>query len=202
MSTASVRMRVAEALFAPARRRVLTLFYTNPDRRYHVREIIRQADVGTGSVQSELRRLLAADLLTVEREGRQVYYQASRTSPVFAELRGLMVKTEGVPALLESALLPLSEQIRFALIYGSFARGEETASSDVDVLIVGQLRLDDVAAALSPVHDTLHREVNPSLVSPDQFRKRLRAGDAFLRRVMEGPKIYVAGDQNVVEDLG
>lgn len=202
MGTIPTRLRISEALFAPARRRVLALFYTNADRRYHVREVIRQAAVGTGSVQNELRRLLAGGLLVKQCEGRQVYYQAARGSPVFTELRSLLVKTEGVPVLLESALQPLSDRIRAAFIYGSFARGEETSSSDIDVLIIGQIKLDDVARVLSPVQDTLNREVNPSIVTPDQFRKRMKARDGFLLRVMEGIKILIAGDANVAEDLG
>lgn len=195
-------MRVADALFAPARRRVLALFFTNPDRRYHVREVIRQAGVGNGSVQNELKRLLAAGLLIVEREGRQVYYQAARASFVFPELRGLMLKTEGVPAILESALQPLSGRIRVAFIYGSFARAEETSASDIDVLLIGELKLDDVAAILGPVQDVVHREINPSLITPDQYRKRFKSGDAFLRRVFDGAKIFVAGDLHVLEELG
>ncbi|MBI4860473.1 MAG: nucleotidyltransferase domain-containing protein [Candidatus Riflebacteria bacterium] len=195
-------MRVSEALFAPARRRLLALFFTNPERRYHVREVIRQVGLGSGSVQNEVGRLLAAGLLEVSREGRQVYYQVNRTSPVFPELRGLILKTEGIQQVIESALRPLADRITVAFIYGSFARGTETHSSDVDVLIVGDLSLDDVAAALGPVHDVLDRDINPSLLSNVLFRKRRRADDSFLRRVLEGGKIFLLGDQDVLERLG
>lgn len=202
MSTLESRLGIAEALFGPARRRVLALFFTHPDRRYHVREVIRQANVGAGPVQSELRRLLAAGLLVSEREGRQVYYQAARGSPVFPELRGLMVKTEGVASALQSALQPLVDRIHAAFIYGSFARAEERPSSDIDVLIVGRLRLADVAPVLGPVQDELQREVNPSLLSLDEFRKRRKSGDGFLNRVVGGPRIFLVGDEHVLKDLG
>lgn len=202
MSTTHSRLRISEALFAPARRRLLALFYTNPDRRYHVREIIRQAGLGSSSVQNELKRLLSAGLLEVAQEGRQVYYTASRNSPVFAELHGLMLKTEGIQHLLQVALNPYLKRILVALIYGSFARNGETPSSDVDVLIIGDLKLDDLASALGPVHDALDREVNPSLISPEMFRKRVKSGDSFLRRVLEGPKIFLVGDLDVIEGLG
>ncbi len=96
----------------------------------------------------------------------------------------------------------MADRIRVAFIYGSFARAEETSASDIDVLLIGQLKLDDVAATLGPVHDVVQREINPSVIAPDQYRRRLKSGDAFLRRVLGGAKIFLAGDPDVLEELG
>ena len=127
---------LADALFPKVRQRVLAVLFGTPDRSFYANEVIALAQSGTGAVQRELAGLSEAGLLTVSKQGNQKHYQANASAPVFAELRGLVLKTMGLADVLRTALAPLAAQIDAAFIYGSVARQQDTAQSDVDVMIV------------------------------------------------------------------
>ncbi|MCX6100522.1 MAG: nucleotidyltransferase domain-containing protein, partial [Candidatus Bipolaricaulota bacterium] len=168
----------------------------------YLSEIVRAVGAGNGAVQRELARLTAAGLLRRTTRGKQVYFQANPDSPVFAEVRGLIVKTVGAVGVLREALAPLGSRIRLALVYGSVARGEETASSDVDLLVIGTARLFDVVSALAPAQEKLRREINPVVFPAAEARRKLQAGDPFLAGVATGPKLFVIGGEHELADLG
>lgn len=195
-------MSVSAALFPPTRRRVLRLFFTQPGRRYRLQDVLERVGLGSGPVQNELRRLQAVGLLDEIRDGEQIFYQVAQDAPVFRELCGLVMKTEGVQQVLETALQPLADRIPVAFIYGPFARADDAVAGDVDVFIVGEVQVEDVARALEPAHDFLEREINPSIVTIERFRWNLQTGDPFLLRVIDGPKIFLVGDQEGLVDLG
>ena len=98
---------LADALFPKVRQRVLAVLFGNPTRSFYANEVIALAGSGTGAVQRELAGLSQAGLLTVSRQGNQKHYQANADAPVFAELRGLVLKTSGVVDVLRTALRPL-----------------------------------------------------------------------------------------------
>ena len=152
-------------LFGQTRGRVLALLYGTPDRAFFVREIARETDTSVGSIQRELETLAEVGLIDRSTIGRQVFYQANRNQPIFEELRSLAAKTSGIFHLLGSALAPLAKQISFAFVYGSMARGDDTAQSDVDLMVVGDLTLDELLAQLSPTERALGRVINPTLYS-------------------------------------
>ncbi|RYF36796.1 MAG: transcriptional regulator [Comamonadaceae bacterium] len=193
-------MNAANALFPRVRQRVLGLLYGNPDRSFFTNEIISLAGSGSGAVQRELADLTAAGLLTLTAQGNQKQYRANRAAPVYDELRGLVLKTFGLGDVLRDALEPLAPKIDAAFVYGSVAKQEDTASSDVDVMIVSDdLGYAEIFGALEVASITLGRPVNPTVYTPAQFRKRARQDSVFITRVLEQPKIWLVGTQEMLD---
>lgn len=182
-------------LFGRVRRNVLGVLFSHPDERFYVREVARAAEAAPGAVQRELVGLAEAGILVRSARGNQVYYQANRQCPIFAELVGLVAKTIGIPGVLRSALLPLAPQIAIAFIYGSAARGEMKPASDIDLLIIGEISFARVVAAISPVQLKLAREINPTVYPPAEFRRKMAERKHFLTTVVNGPKVFLVGDE-------
>lgn len=174
---------------------MLALLFGRPDTEFYLRQIVRHTGAGTGAVQRELARLAAAGLVGRVRDGRQVYFSADPSSPVFAELRGLLAKTAGIADVLRSALAPLAakDSVAAAFIYGSVAAGRHTSESDVDLMVVGDARLSDLVPLLSPAEEQLGREVNPTIYPAKELRAALREPGHFVARVLEGPRIMLLG---------
>ena len=188
---------LADALFAKAQQRVLGVLFGNPSRSFYANEIIALAGSGTGAVQRELARLEASGLVTATRVGRQKHYQAKARAPVFEELRALVLKTSGLAEVLRSALSPLSQRIRAAFVYGSIAKGQDTASSDIDLMVVGEgLTYADLFDALESASARLGRKVAPTIYAPQELAKRARQDNAFVTRVLGQPKIWLIGDED------
>ena len=188
---------LADALFSKVQQRVLGLLFINADRSFYTNEIVRFVGCGIGAVQRELEKLAQSELVTIKKIGNQKHYQANPDTPIFAELRGIMLKTVGLADILRLALLPLSDKIQTAFIYGSIAKGNDTAKSDIDVLIVGtELAYADVYEALSAHETDLGRPVNPSIYSTQELQRKLAEENAFVSRVLEQPKIFLIGSEN------
>ena len=151
---------------------------------------------GSGVVQRELRRLAESGLVVVTRVGNQKHYQANRDAPVFEELRGLVAKTVGLVDPLRSALATLGNRIRLALVYGSVAKRSETATSDIDMLIVADdLTLEEVYAAIERAEQRLARRVNTTLYTPAEFVRRRKASNPFLTKVLAGETLPLIGKE-------
>lgn len=190
---------LGEALFPGTRRKVLGLVFGQPDRAYSLGELIELAGAGSGAVQREVERLAACGLLAVDAAGRQKRYRANRDAPIFDELCSLVAKTMGVVPTLADTLNASDDAIRLALVYGSVARGSDRAESDIDLLLVSDsMSLEDVFAFLAPVEDKLRRKISPTLYTSDEFARRLREGNPFLRRVLTGKYIWLKGDMDAV----
>lgn len=182
-------------LFGSYRQRVLELLLLQPAQRFHVRELARQTGTTAGTLHRELSKLAEAGLLLRERQGNQVLYQANRACPVFEELAGLFRKTSGAVSVLQQALQGLKPQIRFALLFGSLARGTETPGSDVDVLIVGETGFAEVVKALYPAQEMLQREINPVVYSDSEFLLRLQNKEPLLLEVLSKPRLFLLGSE-------
>ena len=194
---------MANALFSKVRQRVLAVLFGNPGRSFYANEVIALAQSGTGAVQRELVALSEAGLLTVRRQGNQKHYQANADAPVFAELRGLVLKTMGLADVLRVALAPLAPQITLAFVYGSVAKQQDTAASDIDVMIVSKdLSYADVFGALESATATLGRKVNPTLYMPAEMVKRINNDNAFVTRVLTQPKIWLLGNEELLNVAG
>ena len=190
----------ADALFPKVRQRVLAVLFGAPDRSFYTNEVIGLAQSGAGAVQRELADLAAAGLLTVRKQGNQKHFQANAASPVFAELRGLVLKTIGLADVLRAALAPLAPQIELAFVFGSIAKQQDTAASDVDLLVVSDtLGYGDVFGALEGATQTLGRTINPALYTAADFRARLQGDNAFITRVMQQPKIWLIGQEESLQ---
>ena len=173
------------------------LLLGRPDERFYLREILRTVGGGSGAVQRELKQLADAGLVDREVRGNHVYFSANRDAAIFPELRAIVEKTAGTVDVLRVNLAPFLHrgQIEVALVYGSVASGKQTASSDVDLLIIGDVTLSEVIPALRAAEGRLAREVSASMYSAKEFRDKSRRGLAFLKRVLSGPKLFVVGDE-------
>ncbi|MGH8398324.1 MAG: transcriptional regulator [Gammaproteobacteria bacterium] len=198
MGTLSKPSGLADALFSTTQQRVLGLLFGQPDRSFYAREVIALAgEGGSGAVQRELARLERSRLITSERRGSQKYFQVNRASPLFEELNSIALKTFALTEPLRAALKPLKARIKAAFVYGSIAKRQDTASSDIDLLIISDaVDYPDVMSALQAATMQFGREVNPSIYSPQEFTRRLREGNAFVTRVMEQPKLWIIGDED------
>jgi len=186
--------RIAATLFGKTRRGVLTALFLDTHRGFRLRELSRLTGISAGSVQHELKQLVSADLVRRENKNEQITYRANVASPVFNELVAIMEKTSGIDVLLIEALGPFAKRIFLAFVYGSIAKGENRARSDVDVLVVGSISFRDLVGALAPVEEKLGREISPRLYTKKEFQTRLRERDPFLVAVMNERKIVLMGE--------
>jgi len=192
---------LGEVLFGAARRRILALLFGHSDQTYHLRQVVRETGLSPGGVHRELGQLAQAGIVTRTRQGRQVYFQANSASPIYAELKSLLVKTIGVAEVLREALQGLADRIRVAFVYGSFARGDEHRGSDVDVMMVGKVSFSDVSDALTLPQRTLGREVNPVVYSELEFRHKVAESRLFVKTVLGEPKVFLLGNERELERL-
>jgi predicted nucleotidyltransferase len=187
---------VADALFAKVQQRVLGVLFGNPGRSFYANEVIGLARSGTGAVQRELARLEAAGLVVASRIGKQKHYQANQRSPVFAELRALVLKTSGLADVLREALTPVADKVRAAFVYGSIAKGQDTAASDIDLMVISErLTYADLFGTLEDASAHLGRKVAPTIYSPKELARRRKQDSAFVTRVLEQPKLWLIGDE-------
>lgn len=194
---ANERVSLADALFTNTQQRVLGLLFGQPSRSYYATEIISLAGAGSGAVQRELARLTQSGLVTVRAVGNQKHYQANPQSPLFAELSGIAQKTVGLAEPLRDALHPLAPQILAAFVYGSVAKRQDVAASDIDLMVISDtLSYGDVFATVEAASTRFGRSVNPTILTRKELAKRLKADNAFVSRVMSQPKIWLIGGED------
>jgi predicted nucleotidyltransferase len=189
-------------LFPGYRRQVLGLLYLHPEEALHGREVARRTGLPSGTITRELSRLAQAGLLKRESRGNQVLYSANRASPIFGELASILRKTSGMADVLAQALSTAGGTIAVAFVYGSMARGEHVAGSDIDLMVIGTISLRDLVKRLHPLQATLGREINVKVYRPAEWREHARTGDPFVQEVLAKPKIFVVGSADELEELG
>ncbi|HKX44046.1 MAG TPA: MarR family transcriptional regulator [Burkholderiaceae bacterium] len=187
-------------LFPEYRRRVLGLLLLRPDEALHGREIARRTGLPAGTITRELGKLAEAGLLKREKRGNQQVYRANTDGPIYTELASILRKTSGLADVLAQALAPASHKLRVAFVFGSVAQGRETAGSDIDVMLVGDLSFREAVELLHPPQAVLGREVNPKVFAPDEFLVKVRA-EPFLADVLAKPKIFLIGNAHDLEEL-
>jgi uncharacterized protein len=188
---------LADVLFGKGRGAILALLYGHPDESFYYRQITRQlGGVSVGTLQRELDTLSQLGLIDRSTVGKLVFYRANRNHPVVPELRALVAKTVGAIQVLSLALARLADRISLAFIYGSVARQEEKAESDIDMLIVGKVTLEDMLTQLGDVEPSLGRAVNPTVDSVAEFKTKLASGNHFLNSVVRGDKVFLIGDED------
>jgi predicted nucleotidyltransferase len=191
------RISLADALFSRTQQRVLGILYGDPDRSFFATEIFQRADSGRGTVQRELERLVDSGLVLVAPVGNQKHYRANRDAPIFAELRSIILKTSGLAEPLRDALAPLAKKIELALIYGSVARGEAHAGSDVDLLVVARdLTLEQLYSRIAHAEEAIGRTIHPTLLTPSEFRRRRDSRSPFFEKILSGDTITLIGSIN------
>lgn len=196
-ATTSDRTGLADALFSRTRQKVLQLFFAQQNTDFSMKELIEQAEAGSGAVQRELARLVESGLVEVNLQGRQKRYNANPDSPVYQELVSLVAKLLGPERQISEALEAINDQIELALIYGSVAKRTDHASSDIDLMLVSDtLTLEEVFEALGPAEVKLSRTINPTLYRQEEFEKRRANGNPFLKKVLEGHYLLLKGSIN------
>ena len=187
---------LASLLFKEYRRQVLGLLLLHPDESYHMREIARLTQTQPGTLHKELTKLAQAGILKKTQQGNQLCYQADTSCVVYEELASILRKTTGLADVLRHALLPVSDQLNFAAVFGSVASGKATASSDIDLLMVGELSFVDAVKSLYPAQQQLGREINPKLYSVAEWQKALAEQSGFIRELLANPLLMIAGDKD------
>ena len=183
---------IGNALFTKTQQQVLGLLYGKPEQSFYLNEVVRLAGMGKGSVNRELLKLVSAGLLTTSKQGNQNHYQANANNPIFNELKLIVQKSFGIVDVIKTSLSTLLPQLEMAFIYGSIAKESEHAGSDIDVMLVGKdLSYGDVMGLLDSAEQQLARTINPTLLTPEEFEKRITEGQSFLTRVMEQPKLWL-----------
>ena len=195
MSTFNVNDSLSATLFSKTRLSVLSILFSHADEAYYLRQIARSVGVGIGSLQRELNKLAQAGIILRMVRGNQVYYQANPQCPVFPELKSLIVKTTGVTEVIKAALTSLTPYIRVAFIYGSVARMQDKKISDVDLMIIGDVKFAEVVSALDKAQQQIGREINPTVYPLAEFQLKSSEGNHFIKTLMRETKLFLIGDQ-------
>ncbi|MGC2811929.1 MAG: nucleotidyltransferase domain-containing protein [Bradyrhizobium sp.] len=187
---------LSNALFSKVQQRVLALIFGHPERSFYTSEIVRSVHSGTGAVERELSRLQGSGLVSVERIGNQKHYRANHESPIFEELRSLVVKTVGLNETIRKMLEPYSDKIKAAFVYGSVARDTDTARSDIDLMVIGdELDYSKLYAALQNAETLLRRKVSPTFLAREDWRRKVSEKGSFVGKVGRLPKIFIFGSE-------
>ncbi len=188
---------LGDALFTKTQQKLLGLLFGQPDKSFYANELVARAEIGTGTVLRELEKFSRAGLLTVKKIGNQKHFQANPSSPIFEELKGIVRKTFGLSDLLRQALGQHKDKIKVAFIYGSIAKGSDTAASDIDLMLISdQLIYPDLLVSLSELENQVGRKINPTIYTSDEFKNKIASENSFLTRITEQPKIFLIGAES------
>jgi len=192
---------LAELLSSKIRAEVFRILFGTRDESLHMREIERRSGLTIGTVQQELKKLHRLDLITKNRDGNRLYYEANKDHPLYSEIKNIVLKTVGLVDVLREALQE-SPEIRSAFVFGSIARGEEKADSDIDLMVIGNIGLRQISALTSPLVDQIGREINPHVFTVSEYKKRIAQKEHFISQVMSEPKLFVIGNEQDLNFLG
>jgi predicted nucleotidyltransferase len=174
---------------------ILSTFLMNPERELYVREVARLTGEDYKNVSMELRNLEEIGLLSSRNEGNLKYFSLNKAFVIYEELKSIFMKTKGAVGILREAV-STKRDIDYAFIYGSFATGEERAESDIDLMVIGRISLEEVLALIRGPEEKLSREINVSLYDLQEIRKRVKDHDPFIMEVLGGSKTMLIGDEN------
>jgi predicted nucleotidyltransferase len=190
-------------LFSDVQKRLLSLFYGHPDKNFYTNEVIRLTHSGTGAVQRELNRLTDSGILTVKKVGNQKHYQANHDSPIFSELRSIVLKTFGLADVLRQTLKPLRDKIYIAFIFGSIAKQQDNIKSDIDIMLLSNtLHYSDLFQILQKSEGELGRIINPTFYSVAEWKRKIEENNNFIMQVLNQPKIFLIGDEDELRKFG
>ena len=195
--------QIGKALFTATQRNVLGLLYAHPEQSFYTKEILRLTGMGVATIKRELDRMVDSGILSFTKVGNQHHFQANPDCPIYEELLSIVSKTFGIADVISEALLPLDDQIEYGFVYGSVAKGNETAKSDIDLLVVTEssLAYADLMTVLVAAEQSLGRPINPSIYTNEQIKTKLKENNAFITRVMEQPKIWIKGNYNDIREI-
>jgi DNA-binding transcriptional ArsR family regulator len=190
---------LAELLSSRVKAEIFRLLFGVAPRELHVREIERQSGLADATVRQELRRLSRLGIVESRRDGNRAYYRANIRHPLYPDIRGLTLKTNGLAGVLRESLD--HPGIRLAFVFGSVAAGAEKAESDVDLMVIGAVSLRQLSKLLSGVSAKVGREINPHVFTAEEFVRRKKARDHFVSTVSGAPKLFVIGSEDELEAI-
>lgn len=202
MRTFTNNENISSTLFGKTRRLVLSLLYSHPDETFYVGQIAKITGISKGTVYRELKNLTSSGIVKREAVGHQIYYSANKKCPIFNEIKEIVIKTFGVVDVLKIALSPLSDKVKLAFIYGSFAQGYPNNKSDIDLIVIGRITFSEIIKALASTQERLRRDVNPTVYSLKDFNKKLSEKHHFLTSVIRGKIIFLIGSENELRRMG
>jgi len=177
------------------RQDLLALFFTNPSRRYYLRELERILQYSAGSIRRELLKFQKDNLFRTQRTANLLYYSVNNEHPLYTELESIIFKTIGVPATLKKIISSL-DRIQAAFIYGEFASRQSKASGDIDIMIIGDPDLSLLFTEIARVEKKLDRDMNVTVYTPDEFRSKKKEGKAFVIDLLINPKIMLCSSEH------
>jgi predicted nucleotidyltransferase len=202
MGTKPRLSNLSGALFSRVQARVLSILFGDPDREFPITEIISRADSGRGAVQRELEKLTDAGIVGFTALGSRKLYHANRESPIFNELYQLILKTVGIADPIRDALAAFRQSIKVAFVYGSVAKGSDTAKSDIDLMIIGDgLAYSEVFSTLQSSEKILARPINPNLMTVEDWKRRIGDKSSFITKLMSQPKLFIFGTEDELRTL-
>ncbi len=194
---------LGDVLFTKTQQKVLGLLFGKPDETFYLNEIVRLAGIGKGTVSRELEKMQSVDLISTFRVGNQNHYQANKKCPIYKELSGIVRKTFGISDVIKQALSDIKDEIDYAFVYGSVAKGNENKKSDIDLMIVSKsVKYEDVMKALSNAEKLLARPINPNIYNAKQIKDKLKSRSSFITRVFEQDKLWIKESQDDIKGIG
>ena len=196
MNEKDQKKSIADVLFPKTRQKILRLTFLNPEKQFYLREFTNLTNTSPGAIERELKKLTSAGILSIERVNTKKLYSANRNNPIFEELKNIIIKTFGIVDLIKEALFPFKNDIKLAVIFGSFVKGEFVASSDVDLLIVSDISYRELVKIIEPVEHTLRRSVNLNIYSKIEFENKYKTDHHFINSVFKQEIINLIGKIN------
>ena len=190
---------LSEILSSRSRAAIFRLLFSGIEKELHVREIQRRSTLNDSTIRQELRKLVRLDLVKGRKDSNRVYYRANKENPLYPELRNLVIKTTGVADVLREVFR--DGRIHAAFVFGSLAGGEETAGSDVDLLVIGEIGFRSLSELLSGVSEKIGREINPYVMNKDEYSKRVKSNEHFITHILKSPKIFIVGADHDLEAM-
>ncbi len=191
---------LAEILSSRVRSEIFRLLFGVSERQLHVREIERRTSLSIATVRQELQKLLRMQLVESQRDGNRLYYRANKGHPLYADIRNIVLKTSGMVDIFREVLD--KEGVKIAYVFGSMASNQEGATSDVDLMVIGDVGLRTLSGWLSGVSEQIGREINPHVMNRAEFRERKQSRDHFITRVLESEKLFIKGSEHDLEAMG
>jgi predicted nucleotidyltransferase len=188
---------LAQILSSQVRAEIFRLLFNEDKKSIHLRDLQRQSGLSIGTIQKEIANLKELDLLTSKRDGNRLYYTANTDHPVYKEICGLVEKTSGIAERLKEALSSI-KGVEFAFIFGSYAKGEEKAHSDIDLIIIGNIGLRTLSSVFKNLTEHAQREINPHVYSMKSWKEKLKKKDHFIKSVLSEKKVFLIGDEDVL----
>jgi DNA-binding transcriptional ArsR family regulator len=191
---------LSDLLSSRVKAEIFRLLFGGADGELHVREIERRSGLADATVRQELKRLTRLGVVEPRRDGNRTYYHANTEHPLYPDIRNMVLKTSGLVDVLQE---PLTHSgIRLAFVFGSLARSNSKAGSDVDLMVIGTISLRQLGKLLSGVATKLGREINPHVLTPEEFAKRGKTRDHFVATVLSEPRLFVIGSEDELKAMG